>query len=230
MTARRRNEYFPIYFVGPKPKDPAIFGYDVASEPTRRDSIRLACETGKTVASGRIKFVHDESSSGGFLVCLPVFEKDKPAGTAADRRHNYLGCILGVFRPVDMIEAAVGPLQPAGIDIGLYDASNAAGGVFDIHASRARTDAGGRSRLADCSADRYAAPLGVPGRPWTIVCAATPEFEAAHRSWWPVGVLVAGLAFTAMLTGYCGRASTTRRTWKIRSASRPPTSAPPRRR
>ena len=142
VTARRRDEYFPIYFIGPKPRDPAIVGYDLASEPTRMESVRLARDTGKTVASGRITFVHDDDASGGFLVCLPVYEKDKPADTVADRRQNFMGCILGVFRPMDMIRSAVAALQPEGIDVALYDPSISAGGqVFDVHASRAGPDA-----------------------------------------------------------------------------------------
>jgi HD-GYP domain-containing protein (c-di-GMP phosphodiesterase class II) len=204
VTAAEREEYFPVFFIGPKPKDPAIFGYDVASEPTRRGSIRLACDLNKTVASGRIRFVHDEASSGGFLVCLPVYEKDQPVGTVADRRRHFMGCLLGVFRLADMIESSIAALQPEGIDVGLYDASEAAGRIFDVHASRTRAEGDGSAEareLLQRSADRYTARLDVAGRPWTVVCAPTAEFEAAHRTWWPSAVLTAGLLLTALAAG-----------------------------
>lgn len=49
---------------------------------------------------------------------------------------------------------------------------------------------------------RYLVRLDVAGTAWTIICVSTPEFEAAHRTWWPDGVLAVGLMFTAMLAGY----------------------------
>jgi putative two-component system response regulator len=42
----------------------------------------------------------------------------------------------------------------------------------------------------------------VAGHPWTIVCAPTAAFEVEHRTWWPSGVLAAGLLFTVMAAGY----------------------------
>ena len=44
-------------------------------------------------------------------------------GSVADRRKNLLGFILGVFRPDEMLEAALAKLQPEGIDVCLYDPS-----------------------------------------------------------------------------------------------------------
>ena len=76
---------------------------------------------------------------------------------------------------------------------------------MDFHASRARMAADGRGdehSPLDPAFERYTAPLGAAGHPWTVVCAATAEFEAAHRTWWPAAVLAVGLAFTAMAAGY----------------------------
>ncbi len=205
VAAPRREEYFPVYFIGPRAGNQSVYGYDVGSEPARLATLRLACDTGKTVASARITFVQNENADG-FLVCLPVYEKDKPAETVADRRKNLLGFILGVFRPIEMINAALAKLQPAGINVGLMDASDLASGrAFQIHASRSNADPGKATdpaRLLDPTGMRYLVRLGVAGTPWTIICAPTPEFEAAHRTWWPSGALMVGLVFTAMLAGY----------------------------
>jgi hypothetical protein len=170
------------------------------------ESLKLACDTNRTVASGRIVLVQDANSAGGFLVYLPVYEKGKPAESIADRRKNLMGVILGVFRPNDMIESALAKFQPEGIDVGLYDPSDSASKrTFHVHASRTRENpekSADRDTLLDPKGIRHLAPLAVAGHPWTIVCAPTPEFGAAHRTWWPCGVLAAGLLFTAMLAGH----------------------------
>jgi HD-GYP domain-containing protein (c-di-GMP phosphodiesterase class II) len=205
VSAPRRAEYFPVYFIGPQVGNQSVYGYDVGSEPARLATLRLACDTGKTVASSRITFVQNENSDG-FLVCLPVYEKDKPAEKLADRRKNLMGFILGVFRPNDMIDSALSKLQPEGIDVGLIDPSDLTSGrPFQFHAARTNEDVDKPAdprRLLDPTGLRYLVRLDVGGTPWTVVCAPTPAFEAAHRTWWPAGIMMVGLAFTAMLVGH----------------------------
>jgi CHASE1-domain containing sensor protein len=206
VAAPRRDEYFPIYFIGPQQGSNVAYGYDLASEPTRFESLKMARDTGKTIASGRIAFVQDAQSAGGFFVCLPVYEKDKPVKSIADRRKNLMGFVLGVFRPSDMIESALRRFQPEGIDVGLHDPSDSAGASsLYYHASRLREDRAAPldpKRLLDPTGVRCLVGLDVAGRPWTIVCAPTAAFEAAHRTWWPCGVLTVGLVFTVMVAGY----------------------------
>ncbi len=204
--ASKRNEYFPICFIGPRPGLKTVYGYDVASEPTRRESLRLACETGDTVASGRIDFVQDEAKTAGFLVVLPVYKSGKPSISVGQRRENLRGFVLGVFRPDDMLTAALTKLQPEGIDVCLYNpASPADGRPFPFHASRTRKMAwepADRDDLNDPRQLHYATQLGVAGSPWTVVCLATPDFVSARRTWWPWGVLAAGWALTLLFAAY----------------------------
>jgi HD-GYP domain-containing protein (c-di-GMP phosphodiesterase class II)/CHASE1-domain containing sensor protein len=201
--ARRRDEYFPVYLVGPRSGDKTIFGYDVASEPTRLESLRLARDTGKTVASGRIAFVEDLTRLDGFLVYLPVYEKGKPVHSLADRRKHLLGFILGLFRPDEMLESALAKLQPEGIDVCLYDPSAPVKGrPFHFHASRTRKSPRPLNGIAELIASEglyRPTGLDVAGHPWKIVCLPTPEFAAARRTWGPWSVLAAGLALSAML-------------------------------
>jgi CHASE1-domain containing sensor protein len=203
VKARRRDEYFPIYFAGPRPGDKAIFGYDVASESTRLESLRLARDAGKTVASGRIAFVEDAARLDGFLVYLPVYQKGKPVRSVADRRKNLLGFILGVFRPGEMLETALAKLQPEGIDVCLYDPLVPANGrPFHFHASRTRWAPwifDDPTKLIESERMYRFATLDVAGHPWTIVCLPTPDFAAARRTWGPWSVLAAGLALSALL-------------------------------
>ena len=213
--AGRREDYFPIYFVGPRPGDKAIVGYDVGSEPTRLESLRMARDSGQTVASGRIAFVEDLTHRDGFLVYLPAYEKGQPTGSVAERRKNLLGFLIGVFRPNEMLEAALAKLQPEGIDVCLYDPSVPAPAYpFHFHASRLRNEhkeADDWQRLDEPRGMRHLAKLNVAGHPWTIICLPTSDFVASRRTWWSWGMLAVGLAFTALLAALL-RLSIDRRT------------------
>ncbi len=238
--AAGRREYFPVYYIGPRPGEKTIYGYDCGSEATRLEGLQLARDTGKAVASGRIAFVQDAEHMDGFLVYLPTYEKDKPTDSLAARRANLWGFLLGVFRPDEMLTAAMAKLQPEGIDVCLYDPSAPAGGrPFSFHRSRTRRARGRPPTKSGCTAAKkgdgphlcddqrcasvpasgpfrqmetvpfFAAKgmdlrrrLDVAGHPWTVVCLATPDFVSARRTWWPWGVLAAGLALTALLAAY----------------------------
>lgn len=203
--ARQREEYYPIYYVGPIQNDKRIYGYDLASEPERFDCLQLSRDSGQTVASGRIDFVNEPDSPGGFLVAFPVYALGTRHKTLEERRENLAGFILGVFRPSDMIASALRKLQPEGIDVALCDPTDKHNhGIIYYHASRMdRVDVQpDTSRLMATSATRYSVQLGLAGHPWTIVCAPTAEFYAAHLTWWPVAALAAGLMFTFMSAGF----------------------------
>jgi CHASE1-domain containing sensor protein len=215
VTAAQRDEYFPILYIGPQAGNKTVYGLDLGSEATRLEPLKLACDTGRTTASGRFTLVEEarsedakngEGKEDGFLVCLPTYHKGKPIDTVADRQKNLVGFVLGIFRPGEMIESAVAKLQSEGIDIGLHDPSDPAGDrTFHYHASRTGEDRGKPAdpqRLLDPKGVRHLVQLDVIGHLWTIICAPTPRFLAAHETWWPTGVLAAGLAFTAMLAGY----------------------------
>ncbi|MFZ1934205.1 MAG: CHASE domain-containing protein [Thermoguttaceae bacterium] len=209
MPAKQRSEYFPIYFAyfaGSRPASKEIWGYDVGSEPTRLEALCQARDSGKLVASGRIRFVRDPTEAGGFLVCVPVYEKDKPTKTLADRRKYLMGFILGVFRPSDMLDVALAPMKPEGIDVGLFDASAPATEHHqDFHASRVRADRFtpiDLNALHDDETPHYTIRLDVAGHPWTVACLPMPTFFADRRTLWPWGVLTIGLAFTVMLAAY----------------------------
>jgi response regulator RpfG family c-di-GMP phosphodiesterase len=72
--------------------------------------------------------------------------------------------------------------------------------------------AANQNRLYDPKGLYYLAKLNVAGHPWTIVCLPTPDFIAARQTFWPWGVLAAGLALSALLAAYIS-ASIDRRTY-----------------
>lgn len=208
VPARKRSEYFPILFSGPRAIDKMLVGFDIASEPNRLQPLLLARDTGKIVASGRVAFIEDREGRGGFLVYLPAYEKDKPVETVAQRRDALAGCVLGVFRPESMLQAVLARLQPKGIHVGLYDPSDASGHPFYFHASRTEQSSNQSEalrRLSSATAMRYTVPLQVAGHPWTVTCVPTPEFTASRRTWWPWSMLAAGMGFTALSAGYLSR-------------------------
>jgi CHASE1-domain containing sensor protein len=206
IPAKERSEYFPIFYCGPRPANKAIVGYDVGSEKNRVETLCDSRDSGNPVAGGRIEFIQDSTNASGFLVCLPVYEKGKPRSDVADRRKSLLGFLTGVFRPSDMLNAAMTGLTPAGIDVCLFDASkHGKNETLDFHTSRTREDRVRPiepSRLDNANEMIYKLKLDVAGHPWTIACLPAPDFVSSRRAWGPWIVLAGGLAFTTALAIY----------------------------
>ena len=209
IAAAERSEYFPIFYVGPDSGDKSVYGFDLSSEPMRRESLHLARDTGKTVVSGRVSFVENARRLNGFLVYFPTYQKGHTPQTVKERRQRLHGFVLGVFQPQEMLLSASARLQPEGIDVCLVDESVADGETpFYFQASRTRTEPTARlnlKELRDRSQLTYTTPLEVAGHRWTILCTPTPYFFAMRRNGWSDGILIVGFAITGILAMYLAR-------------------------
>lgn len=89
-----RDEYYSVIYVEPA-SGPNLraFGYDMFSEPVRRAAMEKACETSTATISGKVTLVQEtmEDVQPGFLMYLPVYEKDKPHQTVEQKNCRTTG-------------------------------------------------------------------------------------------------------------------------------------------
>ena len=56
-------------------------GFDAASDPTRREALNRARDTGKPTATDPLTLIQDIKREGGFVVFLPVYRPGHPQNT-----------------------------------------------------------------------------------------------------------------------------------------------------
>ena len=83
IPARSREEYFPVFYLETLQKNAAAFGFDVNSEPRRRQALERARDTGKVTATATLRLAQEPGSQLGFLVFQPLY-----AGALPPRRNN----------------------------------------------------------------------------------------------------------------------------------------------
>ena len=93
-------EYFPVYYVEPLQGNERALGIDLFSHPVRRDAIERARDSGRPVASARIRLAQESEDQHGFLLFHPAYRHD-PTGTVRE----FSGLALGVFRVRDLVQA-----------------------------------------------------------------------------------------------------------------------------
>lgn len=191
--AGERDQYVPVYYIEPLEPNRSALGYDLASDPSRRESLELARDHGGPTATGPVRLAQGPGDAAGFLVLLPAYRAGGD-DSVASRRERLEGFAVAVFR----VDALVGPafreLEARGIDAALFDQSVSGERIHGALRGTTEQPDAGRRFVAEND-------LEVAGRRWVVVSRPTRAFWSSqpHRHSWMV--LIGGLAFTG-LTAY----------------------------
>lgn len=203
VRAEQREEYFPVYFVEPVKGNEAAIGFDLASNPTRLETLNRSRDAGKMLSTARITLVQEAGQQFGFLIFQPVYARGVSLETVKDRREHLKGFALGVLRIGEMIESSLDRLGRADIDLSLYD-MNAPEGERFLHAYHSHP-LPETSRLIAKEVEyttslRFSETIDVAGRTWKILSQAEPVFISRGKTFLPWGFLLSGLFITLLLT------------------------------
>ena len=165
-------------------------GYDMFSEPVRREAMARARDSGRAALSGKVTLVQELPTNvqAGTLLYLPVYRRGMPVDSVEQRRAAILGWVYAPFRIGDLMSSLEAG-RYRDIDVSLYDGEQASPGSCLYGCA-----AGGETRagLAATSTVRIA------GRPWVIDMRAAPAFMAragSDNAW----LIAAGGTFASVL-------------------------------
>src|SRR2546428_11092181 len=85
VPAPTRAEYVPVLFMEPYNGNETALGFDLTSLPSRREVIDRARDSALTAASGRLTLVQERGRQFGVLVLVPVYDRQLPHSTIAQR-------------------------------------------------------------------------------------------------------------------------------------------------
>ena len=205
--AAPRAEYAPVYYLEPYVGNESALGFDVASDPVRREALNQARDTGKPRATDPTTLVQDAELKPGFLVFLPIYRNGLPQRTPEERRRNLQGYATGAFRVSDLIKTSLkGGEEPKDVEIRLYD--DTGGGKRRLLYDHRSQALGSKDPPVETDTVMKPAvlqrviPFEMAGRRWIIQFAPTKEYLAAQRSWQIWSVLAGGLLFTGLLGAF----------------------------
>lgn len=106
-----RPEMHAIVLLEPQDRrNRAAMGYDMFTEPIRREAMERARDAGRPAASGRVTLVQeiDVRKQPGFLIYTPVYATGFTPATLAQRRASLAGFIYAPFRAYDLLQGIFG--------------------------------------------------------------------------------------------------------------------------
>lgn len=191
--AGEREEYTSIVYLEPFDwRNRRAFGYDMFSEPTRREAMARARDNGAPAVSSRVKLVQ-ETEKGvqhGFLMYIPVYRNGVPADDAQARRKALAGYVYAPFRMNDLMAGVLGPEKLPNIRLEIFDGDTAS-------AERLMYDSVD-GPLAHISALVTTEAFEFNGQRWTLRFSSLPAFDAAIDVQKPRLILLSGLLISAL--------------------------------
>ena len=187
------DERHAIRYIEPlDARNRAALGFDMYSEPTRRAAMARARDTGAPALSGRVTLVQEifGPQQAGFLLYLPVYRQGDVPGSVADRRAELRGFVYSPFRADDLFAGIFGSERSPRVSFRVYD------GIVPAPEHLLHSSAATPGHEPKYEAARV---VEFAGRPWTVVFASEPSFEAGSGSFLAPITLLAGLLISILL-------------------------------
>jgi diguanylate cyclase (GGDEF)-like protein/PAS domain S-box-containing protein len=193
VPAAPRPEYFPITYIEPSARNAPALGFDVASEPVRREALARAFATGAPSASGLVQLVQRSDDPAGIAIFLPVH-----------RQNAFAGYVAAVFQVRDMMGVFLRGVDTRGMRLRLVDPAMPHGSrlLYPQSALAAASDGANADGGAAADMRVQTATVAVAGRSLRLEFVLAPDALARQRSWLAWSVLAVGMLFTALSSAF----------------------------
>jgi signal transduction histidine kinase len=199
-----RGEYHAIFYLEPHDRrNEAAIGYDMFTDPTRREAMSRARDAAGPAMSGRVQLVQeiDQRKQAGFLIYVPIYRDGDVPATVEARRAELNGFVYAPFRADDLFEGIFGSESEPRVSFRLYDGTqvNEASLLHDSAVDWSEGNESELTALTPLAARADTIPMQTAGRRWTLVFTPTTELlDSAGRGMVPL-VAVAGVLVSVLL-------------------------------
>lgn len=209
-----RDEHMPVLYIHPFGPIRAALGFDLASSPLWPE-MEAAAQQNRLYVSGRVPLITDGSTADdwGYILQLPVYLQPVSA-SPANRRERFAGFVIGIFRPREIIEAALRGVGSQGFDLLVLDSQGPAQQrTLHYRSSPLRTATRIEPTLSEMLADPLHQQLSLPlsGRNWELHFRPAPEWLAHNRrlTGWlvPLGGVIGSVLLGLYLHGALRRSA-----------------------
>jgi len=189
-----RDHYCIITYVEPfTERNLAAFGFDMFSEPNRRRAMNAAVAANQAKLSGKVILVQEKQQNiqAGSLFYLPIFKKNMPLETTAERWDALQGFVYAAFRMDDLMNG-ISQHHKLNINFTIY-AGESANADQQLYRSETIKDKN------FVPAYSKSVQLVLFGQPWFLHVTSNKEFEKSHQSHLPMVALVLGIFINFLL-------------------------------
>jgi PAS domain S-box-containing protein len=196
----KREIYTSIIYIEPfTGRNLQAFGYDMFSEPVRREAMEKARDLNIASLSGKVKLVQESNTDiqAGTLMYVPVYRQGMPISTVAERRRAIKGWSYSPYRMNDFMSGVLGNYQDklkGRIRMQIYDNDSVIQQalLFDSQSVQ-------KIRFAGSAAMKLLLPVDFKGKHWTLYFSKNMERPSFYLYKEVILVLFGGIAISLLI-------------------------------
>ncbi len=186
VTAKKKDNYFPVYYVEPIDSNKKMLGRDYASDEEYYQILRMSEKKGEKIATKPVDMKLNNDTKKGFLIFSPVFKCDK----------NNFFSDEGVKKLKGFLVAEVQ------IDHVINSLSKENDNRFSIDISDVTSD----ETIPIYNQEKqditfqYEQEIDISGRRWKIKISTLDPLSDSESFWWPIFILMLGIVFSTTIS------------------------------
>ncbi len=187
-----RDQYGAIIYLEPHSQSNLqALGFDMYTDPLRREAMERARDSGLPALSGKVMLAQ-ETSEAGFIIYLPVYRGGRAGESVEQRRAALTGYVFSMFRADELLRDITGG-ENDDLDFTLFDGSVAPGNLlYDSAAGNEQAVRG--HHVAEL-------PMDLEGHRWVVRFQSRAAFDSNASSNLPQTVAGVGLLLGLMIFG-----------------------------
>lgn len=206
-----RAEYFPFAYIEPLNHYEFNLGVDLASEENRRTTLEIARDKGTLATTGRLAIAKNKV---GFMVMMPVYQKNQPYNTLQARRDNLKGFAVGLFLFPNFIKSILGNVDVKNINFVFYDETASSSerflALYHSESGKVFTELEKEKTTITqtkwlCLNNSCVRRFKVGDRLWSVHILPSDKYFGENKLWLSWIFLTGGLALTGSLAVYAVR-------------------------
>ena len=195
-TSGDEDDLLVVRYIEPLERNLPAWGFDIGSEPVRREAAEACIASGKPTLTGPVTLPQDDVSRAGFLYLIPVYDAPAPDDLSAACRENLRGLVYAAL-VIDEVLQGAASVAADDIDVSVFDGPSATPDRLLLDSALAFAPS---SRPPDAPPMfRARRTLAIGGRDWTLAFRSTPRFEAALDRTTPSAIMATGTLLTVLL-------------------------------
>ena len=201
-TSGNWPDHFIIEFIEPLAANPGVAGFDLASEPLRRQAAVEAVNANQPTLSEPLTLLQDQTRMAGFILLLPVFAHGAPLATPGERWSALFGWVDIPLRIDDLLRGIAGTSElPIDVELFTGERPLPESLLYDVdgHQTRDLGDPGAGKHFASRSFHKLL-PLELGGRKWLLRASSLPEFAQGGNHIPPSHLILLGLLLTLAIS------------------------------
>ncbi len=197
-ASHQKERSTTLYIEPQTSRTKSMIGFDMSVAPERQAAMHLARDLNRAAVTGKIKLIREgeKNRQAGFILFYPVYVKNRPFKSIAQRRENLSGWVFTAFRAGEFVNGVLHDFN-YDLQVKLYADSRLSPGNLLNHADDYPLSGNAFIGKLD-----FRRPLPLLGHTWTAHITAPPSYQKNIQTRETEIVQLAGIALSLLLFAY----------------------------